>query len=455
MKSHSLLEGSIVKGLLWFAIPLFFSNLFQTLYNTVDTILVGHFLGDASLAAMGATTAIFELIVGFATGAGAGFGIVAGHYFGAKDEAGLKKSIASSLVLSALISVVLTITAYALMPALLHVLNTPADIFAQSLTYIRIIVLFMTITVFYNLSAGMLRAVGDSLAPLAFLFLSCLINIGLDILFITRFHMGVAGAAWATIIAQFLSTLVSLGYIGLKKRILIPARHSFVYDKALVQDLGGQGLSMGFMMSIVSMGTVILQAAINNLGTTLIAAHTAARKCGSIVMMPIASVSAASSTFVAQNKGAVQYERIVEGVRISNRLGIGIALSCALFVMPLNQPIIHWISGSTDPVVLQNGGTYLLVNTPFCTVLAVLLNMRNALQGLGKKIVPLVSSVIELVGKFLFSFLLIPVFGYMAVIWSEPLIWVAMTIQLLWAYSRVPEIQALKKENRTDFVYDE
>ena len=212
-----------------------FSNLFQTLYNTVDTILVGHFLGDASLAAMGATTAIFELIVGFATGAGAGFGIVAGHYL-APRRGGSEKSIASSLVLSALISVVLTITAYALMPALLHVLNTPADIFAQSLTYIRIIVLFMTITVFYNLSAGMLRAVGDSLAPLAFLFLSCLINIGLDILFITRFHMGVAGAAWATIIAQFLSTLVSLGYIGLKKRILIPARHSFVYDKALVQD---------------------------------------------------------------------------------------------------------------------------------------------------------------------------------------------------------------------------
>lgn len=454
MKSYSLLEGNIVKGLLWFAIPLFFSQLFQTLYNTVDTVLVGHFLGDTSLAAMGATTAIFDLIVGFATGAGAGFGIVAGHYFGAKDETGLKKSIASSIVLSALISLVLTISAYLFMPNLLNVLNTPQDIFAESLSYIQVIVLFMTITVFYNLIAGMLRAVGDSLSPLIFLFISCVINVILDILFITQFHFGVAGAAYATIIAQLISTLISLGYILTKKRILVPNRNSFVYDKELIKDLGGQGLSMGFMMSIVSLGTVILQAAINSLGTTLIAAHTAARKCASIVMMPIASVSTASSTFVAQNKGAGQYERIVAGVRSSCKIGIVIALICSVFVVPLNQNIIHWMSGSTDPIVLQNGGKYLMINTPFCTVLALLLILRNALQGLGKKIVPLVSSVIELVGKFLFSFLLIPLLGYDAVIWTEPLIWVAMTLQLIWAYVHVPEIIEAKKEDRL-LAYDE
>lgn len=453
MKSYSLLEGNIVKGLLWFAIPLFFSHLFQTLYNTVDTVLVGHFLGDTSLAAMGATTAIFDLIVGFATGAGAGFGIVAGHYFGAKDKSGLKKSIASSIVLSALISLVLTISAYLFMPNLLNVLNTPQDIFAESLSYIQVIVLFMTITVFYNLIAGMLRAVGDSLSPLIFLFISCVINVILDVLFITQFHFGVAGAAYATIIAQLISTLISLAYILTKKRILVPNRNSFVYDKELIKDLGGQGLSMGFMMSIVSLGTVILQAAINSLGTTLIAAHTAARKCASIVMMPIASVSTASSTFVAQNKGAGQYERIVAGVRSSCKIGIVIALICSVFVVPFNQNIIHWMSGSTDPIVLQNGGKYLMINTPFCTVLALLLILRNALQGLGKKIVPLVSSVIELVGKFLFSFLLIPLLGYDAVIWTEPLIWVAMTLQLIWAYVHVPEIIETKKEDRL-LAYD-
>lgn len=454
MKSYSLLEGNIVKGLLWFAIPLFFSQLFQTLYNTVDTVLVGHFLGDTSLAAMGATTAIFDLIVGFATGAGAGFGIVAGHYFGAKDESGLKKSIASSIILSALISFILTVTAYLFMPDLLHVLNTPQDIFAESLSYIQVIVLFMTITVFYNLIAGMLRAVGDSLSPLIFLFISCVINVILDVLFITQFHFGVAGAAYATIIAQFISTLISLGYILTKKRILVPSLDSFVYDKELIKDLGGQGLSMGFMMSIVSLGTVILQAAINSLGTTLIAAHTAARKCASIVMMPIASVSTASSTFVAQNKGAGQYERIVAGVRSSCKIGLVIALICSVVVVPFNQNIIHWMSGSTDPVVLQNGGKYLMINTPFCTVLALLLILRNALQGLGKKVVPLISSVIEPVGKFLFSFLLIPLLGYDAVIWSEPLIWVAMTLQLIWAYIHVPEIVQTKKEDQF-LAYDE
>lgn len=452
MKSNSLLEGNITKGLLLFGIPLFFSNLFQTLYNTVDTILVGHYLGDASLAAMGATTAVFELIVGFATGAGAGFGIVAGHYFGAKDEAGLKKSIASSIVISALLSLVLTLTAFFGMPYLLQILNTPADIFDQSLSYIRIIILFMTITVYYNLIAGMLRAVGDSMAPLMFLFISCVINVFLDILFITQTGLGVAGAAYATIIAQFISTIVSLVYIVFKKKLLIPDTASFVYDRALIADLGGQGLSMGLMMSIVSLGTLILQAAINGLGTTLIAAHTAARKCLSFVMLPIASISAASSTFVAQNKGARQYSRIISGVRISCMIGIGIAAVCSVFVIPFNQDIIHWISGSTDPIVLTNGGQYIMVSTPFCAVLAVLLILRNALQGLGKKVVPLVSSVIELVGKFVFSFLLIPYFGYLAVIWSEPLIWVAMTIQLLWAYSRVSE---LKQAERSGLVLDE
>ena len=454
MKQQSLLNGNILKGLLWFAIPLFFSNLFQTLYNMVDTILIGHFLGDSSLAAMGATTAIFDLVVGFATGIGAGFGIVAGHYYGASDTPGLKKSIASSFLLSALLSVCLTILAYTLMPFLLNLLNTPPEIFQESLRYIQIIVLFMSITVFYNLSAGMLRAIGDSLAPLCFLLISCLINVGLDLYFITKLHLGVAGAAYATMIAQFLSTLICFIYIFKKKKFLTPNRQSFTYDPSLLKDLIGQGLSMGFMMSIVSLGTVILQAAINSLGTTLIAAHTAARKCASIIMMPIASISAASSTFVAQNKGANQYKRIVEGIHISCRIGAVIAIVCSIFVIPLNQSIIYWISGSTNPVVLSNGGMYLMINTPFCIVLSVLLILRNALQGLGKKIVPLVSSIIELIGKFLFSSLLIPVFGYTAVIWSEPLIWVCMTIQLWFAYTRLPSIQEARNHTSSDLALD-
>ncbi len=445
MKDYSLTEGSIIKGLVYFAIPLFLSMLFQTLYNTVDTIIIGHYLGDNALAAVGATAAIFELIVmGFGNGIGTGFGIVIARFYGSKDEYNLKKSVATSLVWSVIIALSLTVLFLALLPTLLAILNTPADIINDALSYIRIIAMFSIITIFYNLGSAMLRSIGDSITPFIVLLFSSVINVILDIVCITVFGLGIRGAAIATVIAQTLSTVLCLFFVLKKAKILIPSREHFVFDKALLVDMLGQGFSMAMMSSIVSVGSMVLQLGINGLGTSIIAGHTAARKMGSMLMLPVLTFGIAVSTFVSQNKGAKQPDRIVEGISFTNKFGIGMSLVMSVIVLTLAPMFIQWISGSANPEVIDVGSLYLKINVPCYCILCLLLTYRNSLQGLGKKIVPLISSFIEVFGKILFTFLIIPSLGYLGVCLCEPVIWVAMTIQLYFSLQKA--IKELREE---------
>ena len=440
MKNHSLIQGSIAKGLLFFVIPLFFSNLFQQLYNTIDTLLVGHYLGDNALAAMGATAAVFELIVQFSNGCGTGFSIVTARYYGSKDETELKKSVATSLVLGLIISLIITTVSYLSLPTLLRVLHTPRSIYTDSLNYIRCISAFSIITMFYNLGAGMLRAIGDSLRPLIVLFCSSIINIALDIFCITILDMGVLGAAVATVVAQGISTIICFLLILKKAKILIPHKERFHIKSYMVSDLLGQGFSMGFMFSIVSIGTIILQSGINGLGTQIIAAHTAARKLISLFCLPLSTLAASMATFVSQNKGAQNYDRILKGVRLANTCGVIYPIFLSIFIFLTARYLVHFLSGSTNPVVLNNGAMYLKINIPFCMVLSILLNLRNAIQGFGYKITPLISSIIELVGKIVFTVLLVPKLKYIGVCVCEPVIWCLMTCQLVYSYQKITSI---------------
>lgn len=436
MKNHSLTQGSIAKGLLFFVIPLFFSNLFQQLYNTIDTLLVGHFLGDNALAAMGATAAIFELIVQFSNGCGTGFSIVTARYYGSKNENELKKSVAASLILGLIISIVITIVSYVSMPYLLTILKTPKSIYHDSLNYIRCISAFLIITMFYNLGAGMLRAIGDSLRPLIVLFCSSIINIALDIVCITILDMGVFGAAVATVIAQVISTIICFFLILRKAKILIPRKEHFQIKSYMINDLLGQGFSMGFMFSIVSIGTIILQSGINSLGTQIITAHTAARKLISLFCLPLSTLAASMATFVSQNKGAQNYERIIKGVRLSNICGIIYPIFLSILIYFTAENLVHLLSGSNTHAVLQNGAMYLKINIPFFIVLSILLNLRNAIQGFGYKITPLFSSIIELIGKIVFTLFLVPTFKYLGVCFCEPIIWCLMASQLIYSYQK-------------------
>ena len=434
----NLLKGSILKSLLLFAAPLLVSRIFQQLYNTVDTMIVGNYLGDASLAAIGSCSAIYDLLVGFALGIGNGLAIVTARSYGAGEEDGVKKSVASSIVIGVICSIVISVIGSLILYPLLKLLNTPVEIIDEAYHYISLIVVSIIVMFAYNLCAGLLRAIGDSLIPLIFLMFSSILNIGLDLLFIVRFNWGVAGAAVATVMSEGISAVFCLIYIGKKMKLLIPGREHFTMDRELYEEMLGQGFSMGFMSSIVSMGSVILQYGINGLGYLTIAAHTTARKLYMFFKMPFASLSIATSTFVSQNRGADQKERIRSVVRIVYICDIVLSAAITVILLLFSRNLVGLISGSKESIVLDNGSVYLKVVGPFYAVLGILGSTRFALQGLGEKILPLVSSIIELAGKIVFVLLFIPKFGYMAVIVCEPVIWCVMTVQLLYSYYKHP-----------------
>ena len=440
-----LLKGNILRVLIIFAIPLFISNLFQQLYNTVDIMIVGNYLGDTSLAAIGACAAIYELLIGFALGVGNGFSIVTARSYGANDENLVKKSVAGSLVIGSGITIIIMIISKLFLLPLLELLNTPSNIIEEAYLYIFTVCIFVGVMFLYNLCAGILRAIGNSIMPLIFLIISSILNIGLDILFITKFNMGIRGAAVATVIAQGISAVLCIIYIYKKCPILIPKKEHFVFDKELYKELLGQGLSMGVMLLIVSAGTVILQTAINNLGYLIIAGHTAARKLNSFAMIPVASLSMSLATFVSQNKGANQGYRIREAVRYSNIISIIWGVIITVILIFFAPTLMKILSGSSEDVVINNGVRYLLWNSPFYAVLGILLNLRNALQGIGEKLLPLVSSIIEFFGKILFVIIFIPSLKYFGVIICEPVIWCCMCLQLAYSFYKNSYIKKHKK----------
>ncbi|CDM67573.1 MATE efflux family protein [Clostridium bornimense] len=442
-----LLKGNILRALIIFAIPLFISNLFQQLYNTVDVMIVGNYLGDTSLAAIGACAAIYELLVGFALGVGNGLSIVTARSYGANDEDSVKKSVAGSLVIGAGITIIIMIIAKVFLLPLLELLNTPSNIIEESYIYIFTVCIFVGVMFLYNLCAGVLRAIGNSIMPLIFLIVSSILNIGLDILFITKFDMGIKGAAVATVIAQGISAVLCIIYIYKKCPILIPKKEHFVFDKELYKELLGQGLSMGVMLMIVSAGTVILQTAINNLGYLIIAGHTAARKLNSFAMIPVSSLSMSLATFVSQNKGANQGYRIREAVRYANIISVIWGIIITVILIFFAQIFMKVLSGSSEDIVINNGVRYLLWNSPFYAVLGILLNLRNALQGIGEKLLPLVSSIIEFFGKIVFVIIFIPSLKYFGVIICEPVVWCCMCLQLAYSFYKNSYIKQYRKKS--------
>lgn len=427
------LNGNILKSMLLFAIPLFISNIFQQLYNTVDTMIVGNTLGDISLAAMGSSSAIYDLLIGFALGVGNGLGIVIARNYGAQDSEKLKKSVAGSIIVGLIVSIVISIISIIFLYPLLNILNTPLNIINEAYSYISIITFFVIVMFSYNLCAGMMRAIGNSIMPLIFLVISSIFNIFLDIVFIVNFNMGIKGAAVGTVLSQAISVILCLIYIKYKCSLLIPTLSDFKVDTSLYKELLGQGISMGFMMSIVSIGTVILQSSINQLGYLVIAGHTAARKISTFAVMPCSTISSSLSTFVSQNKGANQKDRIKLGIKYANIISIIWGVVATFLMFMFAHGFVSIVSGSNEKIIIDNAVKYLCINSPFYMVLGILLNLRHSLQGIGRKVVPLVSSVIECVGKIVFVILVIPVLKYDGIIICEPVIWCIMCIQLAFS----------------------
>ena len=429
-----LMHGPIFRSLVLFMLPILISNLFQQLYNTVDTMIVGNVLGDTALAAIGSCGAIYELLVGFGLGIGNGLAIVAARAYGAQDEDLLKRTVAGSLVIGLVASLTITTAGFFGLRPLLELLDTPAEILEDAYRYIIIIDLGVIVMFAYNLCAGLLRAIGNSVMPLVFLLLSSALNVVLDLWFIAGMGMGVAGAAVATVIAQGVSVVLCILYVMARVRILIPGRKHLDVGRKLYWDLFSQSISMGLMSSIVSAGSVVLQYGINGLGTLVIAGHTAARKLFAFTDMPLTAMASACSTYVSQNYGANHPDRVRRGMRDIYLYGVVVAVTAILLMSVGAEWMVKLVSGSSEPVVLENGARYLVWNAPFYAVLGMLLSTRYALQSMGEKVLPLLSSVIEFLGKIVFVLLFIPRFEYNAVILCEPVIWCFMTIELLIAY---------------------
>ena len=440
-----LMHGPIFQRLVIFMLPIFVSNLFQQLYNTVDTMIVGNVLGDTALAAIGSCGSIYELLVGFGLGIGNGLAIVAARSYGAQDDDLLKKTVAGSLVIGLIASLCITLAGAVGLRPLLVLLDTPAEILEDAYRYIIVIDYGVMVMFAYNLCAGLLRAIGNSFMPLVFLLLSSGLNILLDLLFIAKMGMGVQGAAVATVISQGVSVLLCILYVFAKVKLLLPEKKHFKVGQHLYWELFSQSISMGLMSSIVSAGSVVLQYGINGLGTMVIAGHTAARKMFMFTDMPLLSMASAGSTFVSQNCGAGQPDRVRKGMKEIYLYSVVVAVFAVLLMRAAAPWMVAIVSGSSEPVVLENGARYLLWNAPFYAVLGVLLSTRYALQSLGNKVLPLFSSVIELVGKIIFVLLLIPKFAYNAVILCEPIIWCFMAVYLVTVYLHDPFVFPKKK----------
>lgn len=450
-KETDFLTGQIFMPMVQFAIPVLFSTLFQQLYNTIDTLIVGRTLGETALAAIGAASPIYDLLIGFALGFGNGLAIVTARCFGSRDERMIKKSAAASIAIGLAVVAVITLLSQVILTPLLQILHTPEKIMDGAYRYISIITGFTIVMFAYNLCAGLLRAIGNSFMPLIFLIISSFANIVLDYVFIVLLGRGLGGAAEATVIAQGISVLLCLLYIAKSVPILIPKKENFKFDMPLYKEMTAQGLSSAFMMCFVSAGSVVLQSGINGLGYLTIAAHTAARKLYSFCMMPFMAMSQTVNTFVSQNYGAKQPGRIRKAMKYSYLYSAVVTVLITAVIWTFAPAMIRWISGSEEAVLLQNGTMYLRVVAPCYFILGVLNNTRRALQAIGQKILPVLSGVIELIGKILFTAFFIPRMQYTAVIICEPIIWCFMVVELLVVFWRDPFIREGKsRENRTD-----
>lgn len=446
----NLTEGRPVKLILLFAIPVFLGNLFQIGYSLVDTKIVGRILGETALAAVGSVSVLYTLLTGFFNGLSLGFSVLTARFYGSGDERRLKENVACAMVLGFLTAgVLITGTAIFIRP-ILTLLHVPQQQLELALSYITLLVWGMFVTLAYNLCANTLRAIGDSVTPLIFLVIAAVTNVALDYLFILVFHMGVSGAAVATLVSQMLSVVLCLLRIYQGFPILHLSRAHFVFSKEQVLSLYKSGLSMGLMSSLVNFGTLVLQSGINQLGTNIIVAHTAARKVFEIWGLPVSVLGSSMATYCGQNYGAGRYDRIRQGMK--SVLVLGAVWDGIVFVLAhtISPYLIRFITSSENEEILYWGTLYLKVDMSFLLVCLFIVILRNCMQGFGDYRTPILSSFIELVGKLVFTFVFVRLFGYWGIIWTEPVIWFLMVIPLIVMTLKSPVIRTQQPEAHTD-----
>ena len=426
-----LTTGNPIKQMIKFALPVCLGNIFQLFYSLADTRIVGSTLGESSLASVGATTSISTLLIGFLSGMTNGFSIVVAQQFGEKNEKKIKKTVAGSLFLGLFISIIISVISISFLDEILKILNISEELYQNSTLYIKVILLGITATMFYNAFAGILRAIGDTFAPLMFLIIACGLNIFLDLFFILKLGLGVSGAGLATVISQGFSVLLCIIYMWKKYPIFRVEKKDFFIKLELLKRLFYSGFSMAMMMSLVFFGTLALQTAINTFGTNIIVAHTASRKLTEFFMLPFSVFGITMATYCGQNKGANEPERIKKGIWEALFITWGWSVIVIILSYTIAPFLIYMVTGTTNREIILTSQKYLRINTIFYFVPATISILRNAMQGIGDHFTPIFSSGLELIGKISVVIFLVPSLEYFGIIISEPIVWIVMVIPLI------------------------
>lgn len=426
--------GKPFKMILNFTIPVFIGNIFQQFYSMVDAIIVGKFVGTKGLAAVGATGTITFLILGFLMGLTAGFTVLTSQKFGAGKMEEMRQTVGNAAVLSAIVSAIMTAVSMLGMRALLVFMHTPADIFDDAYTYIMIICGGIFAQVLYNILASILRALGNSRTPLYFLIISAVLNIILDLVFIIVFHWGAPGAAWATVISQGVSGILCLIYIVKYVPELRLKKSDWKLRGNLVKSQISVGIPMGLQYSITAIGTMMVQSALNMLGSYHVAAFTAGNKIENIFTQAYVALGTAMATYNAQNIGAGKLERVREGFRKAHIIGIGYSVITGIVLVTVGKYLSYLFISDNAAEVIPMVDTYLKCVGIFLIPLHFVNVLRNGIQGMGYGILPMMAGVAELAGRGITAVIAAERMSYFGTCMASPMAWIIASALLIGMY---------------------
>ena len=446
--TKDMTQGSPLKLILAFAVPLMLGSLFQQFYNLADTIIVGRFVGVEALAAVGSVGGLNYLVLGFVNGIACGFSIPVSWTFGAKDYSQMRRYTANTVWLSIAFAVVLTIVTVALTRPILVWTNTPANIIDLADIYVRTIFWGIPFTLLYNVTSALMRALGDSKRPLYFLLMASFLNVGLDLLCIIVFKMGVFGASFATVFSQAVAGFGSLWYIARHYHELRWSKEEGKLSRDHCLKLCNMGIPMGLQCSITAIGSVVLQGAVNGLGSDIVAAQTAGGKAAQFLSVPLESIGTAMTTYASQNLGAHDLKRVNRGVNTA--LGIGCVYSIASFIILrfADKLLIGLFLDAGEVEIMANAQSFIFWNSVFYIPLAVLIIYRYTIQGLGYSGLAMFAGVAEMVARAMVGFLFVPLWGYFAACIANPVAWFFACFFLIPAYFVVRKKLMNEKENQ-------
>ncbi len=430
-------KGSPMRLILGFAVPLLFGLVFQQFYSMVDAVIVGHYLGVDSLAAVGATGSVNFLIIGFCMGVCNGFAIPIAQEFGAKHEGELKRFVANSVWLSIVFAVVITITVSLLCRPILQLMRTPVNIINGSYDYIIIIFLGIPVVFLYNMTAAILRSLGDSKTPVVFLVLAAVMNIFLDVFCIVILPMGVAGAAVATVVSQAVAGLACLIYMRKKFTILKLSREECRWNRNYVSKLCNMGIPMGLQYSITAIGSVILQSAVNGIDSNAVAAVTAGSKVSMLLVCPFDALGSTMATYGGQNVGAGDLDRVDRGLKDCTKLGFLYSLIALGAVFLFGKQLLLLFLEAEEEQIIANAYYFMRISALFYFPLALVNIVRFLIQGMGFSKLAVFAGAFEMLARGLAGFLLVPVFGFVAVCLASPLAWIFADAFLIPAFFHV------------------